>query len=219
MTTATYGRTSPTPFVCWDPDSSCWKTYAVTSLWGSETFSETWPHSGSMRNGACYEQPMSGSATTEHDCSSLLPTPTAADGERGPDYARATREGSGGDDLVTTMHRLLPDADRDGRGAVVGMEPGMGPRCDADGRVPLIEWGAYDDAIRRHERVVGRAHPAPLAGRAVSARFVEWMMALPDGWVTDLASNRHALRLLGNAVVPMQAEAALRALLARMEVI
>ena len=42
-------------------------------------------------------------------------------------------------------------------------------------------------------------------------------MALPDGWVTDLASNRHALRLLGNAVVPMQAEAALRALLARME--
>jgi site-specific DNA-cytosine methylase len=43
------------------------------------------------------------------------------------------------------------------------------------------------------------------------------MMALPDGWVTDLTSNRHALRLLGNAVVPMQAEAALRALLARME--
>lgn len=38
----------------------------------------------------------------------LLPTPAAADGLRGPDYARASREGSGGDDLVTTMHKLLP---------------------------------------------------------------------------------------------------------------
>ena len=33
----------------------------------------------------------------------LLPTPAAADGERGPDYAAETREGTGGDSLVTTI--------------------------------------------------------------------------------------------------------------------
>ena len=36
----------------------------------------------------------------------LLPTPAAWDGDRGPDYARADREGSGGDDLVTTVAKM-----------------------------------------------------------------------------------------------------------------
>ena len=33
------------------------------------------------------------------------PTPTRADGLRGPDYAKLNREGSGGDDLVTAANR------------------------------------------------------------------------------------------------------------------
>lgn len=39
---------------------------------------------------------------------SLLPTPAAADGQRGADYARANREASGGDDLLTGVVKLLP---------------------------------------------------------------------------------------------------------------
>jgi hypothetical protein len=39
----------------------------------------------------------------------LLPTPSAADGARGPDYARMNREQSGGDDLLTTIARLSGD--------------------------------------------------------------------------------------------------------------
>jgi DNA (cytosine-5)-methyltransferase 1 len=47
----------------------------------------------------------------------------------------------------------------------------------------------------------------------LSARFVEWMMGLPAGWVTDLPLTRTAqMRLLGNGVVPRQAIAALRRL-------
>ncbi|MFF7233965.1 DNA (cytosine-5-)-methyltransferase [Streptomyces sioyaensis] len=38
----------------------------------------------------------------------LLPTPTAADGRRGPDYAKAARPGAGGDDLITAVARLFP---------------------------------------------------------------------------------------------------------------
>lgn len=40
------------------------------------------------------------------------------------------------------------------------------------------------------------------------------MMGLPEGWVTDLVSNRRALHTLGNGVVPQQAAAALRSLVA-----
>jgi hypothetical protein len=45
--------------------------------------------------------------------------------------------------------------------------------------------------------------------------FVEWMMGLPAGWVTDTPgiTRNEALKALGNGVVPLQAEAALRLLL------
>ena len=57
---------------------------------------------------------------------------------------------------------------------------------------------------------MGRPAPAPLIGKQLNARFVEWMMGLPDGWVTDIVPNRRALHTLGNGVVPQQAAAALR---------
>ena len=49
------------------------------------------------------------------------------------------------------------------------------------------------------------------------ARFVEWLMGLPDGWVTDPnlgLTPPEQLTALGNGVVPAQAAHALRALLA-----
>lgn len=47
--------------------------------------------------------------------------------------------------------------------------------------------------------------------------FVEWMMGLPSGWVTDPhldVSRTQQLRMLGNAVVPQQAALAWRILTA-----
>ncbi|QAX95023.1 DNA methylase [Streptomyces phage Sebastisaurus] len=38
----------------------------------------------------------------------LLPTPTVADANRGPDYAKSDRPGAGGDDLVTAVAKLFP---------------------------------------------------------------------------------------------------------------
>ena len=73
----TFGPTSPRQFAFYDPDSSCWRTWPAISLWGSETYSGTWPKRGSMRSGACFEHPTWAPATSEHGCSSLLGTPTA----------------------------------------------------------------------------------------------------------------------------------------------
>lgn len=46
--------------------------------------------------------------TDDSQPSKLFPTPEAKLGTSGPDYARMNREGSGGDDLTTAVHRLMP---------------------------------------------------------------------------------------------------------------
>lgn len=83
-------------------------------------------------------------------------------------------------------------------------------------------WGDYEPAINRWEQVFGRTAPAPTvpAGRGgkhqLSAAFVEWMMGLPDGWVTDPnigISRNNQLKALGNGVVPQQAAWAIQHLL------
>lgn len=79
----------------------------------------------------------------------------------------------------------------------------------------VVAWGAYEPAVRRHERLSGRPAPFPLDGSVLSARFVEWMQGLPDGFVTDVVSRAAAIRLLGNGVCPPQAFAALGHLLER----
>jgi len=51
-----------------------------------------------------------------------------------------------------------------------------------------------------------RPIPNPLEEGKLNAKFVEYMMGLPVGWVTDLDISRsQQLKLLGNGVVPQQA--------------
>lgn len=86
-----------------------------------------------------------------------------------------------------------------------------------------ISWGKYELGIRRQELIFGRRVTRPTeptgrnGGHRLSPRFTEWMMGLPEGWVTDPAigiSRNEQLKACGNGVVPQQAEAALRDMLA-----
>ena len=90
---------------------------------------------------------------------------------------------------------------------------------------PVSRFGPYEVAIRRWEAVLGREAPSPsIPGKTGRPRlnpgFVEWMMALPAGWVTDpvigLPHNAQ-LKALGNGVVPLQAFLALHLLLGPLE--
>lgn len=49
----------------------------------------------------------------------------------------------------------------------------------------------------------------------LSPIFVEWLMGLPEGWVTEVPglSRTDQLKCLGNGVVPQQLELALQLLL------
>jgi hypothetical protein len=84
------------------------------------------------------------------------------------------------------------------------------------------EWGKFAPAIHRWEQVTGREAPSPTkpdgkdGQHRLSAEFTEWMMGLPEGWVTssDIGLTRNeALKACGNGVVPQQAVLALRSLL------
>ena len=77
-------------------------------------------------------------------------------------------------------------------------------------------WGDYGPAVHRWEHILGRPAPAPTApnrtgDQRLNPAFVEWMMGLPAGWVTDVPgiSRTGQLHLLGNGVVPQQAQQAL----------
>lgn len=160
----------------------------------------------------------------------LLPTPTtmehlpARTGEamerarrRGdPDGSRRERAGNLRERVVEEL-LPTPTAERpDGRKSAAFAE-GRATYFDI---IQSDKWGAYSEAIRRWEQVTGRPAPEPTeegakGGRRLSARFVEWMMGLPEGWVTapKLGLSRvQQLRMLGNGVVKNQAVAALQSM-------
>lgn len=93
--------------------------------------------------------------------------------------------------------------------------------ADHDGRTAtftplnmIADWAQYGPAIDQHATLVGRPPPPPTDGSGrLSPLFVEWMMGLGAGWVTDHTLSRTAaLRALGNGVVPHQAATALELL-------
>lgn len=143
----------------------------------------------------------------------LLPTPKANDGTGG------CHNSPGHQDTLPGTVRLLPTPKSYQRGDC----PSEHERHDPDlGAVTYYfspqNWGKYETAVRRWENVT---HPSPpptepnsKGNPRLSARFAEWMMGLPAGWVTDIDLPRSAhLKILGNGVVPLQAEAAIRYLL------
>lgn len=119
-------------------------------------------------------------------------------------------EGCGGEGV-----RLLPTptaSQMDGRKSPAYSGSGSFYDIVQAGRRGLMP---YIRGIARWEGVFREA-PDPIEddGR-LSVRFVEWMMGLPDGWVTDPGlglSRAQQLTMLGNGVVPQQAERAVRVL-------
>ncbi len=81
-------------------------------------------------------------------------------------------------------------------------------------------WGHYATAIVRWEHITGRPAPSPALlndhkGPRPAPEFVEWLMGLPLGWVTDDAhglSTNQQTAALGNGVLPLQASFALSSL-------
>lgn len=130
------------------------------------------------------------------------------------------------------------DSRQEGRGGVVahacGESVGQQPVAIAGrsgetvaglDRAPAAEWGGYAPAIRRWEHILGRPAPEPTvvgarSGRVLNPALTEWMMGLPQGWITSVpgVSRNAQLKLAGNGVVPQQAAAAIAHLLSRQDI-
>ena len=170
----------------WNTDLKLWgnsRTDLLSEHW--EPFSETWPTSGTMRNGQAFELQMP--TLRIKDLESLsLPTPTTQDGKNngGPSQFERNTKPLNAQVLVKT------------------------------------DWNKFQPAVRSWEQEIGRKAPTPTkpdgkkGAHRLSSKFTEWMMGLPEGWITDVGLTRNEeLKLAGNGVVPQQAELALRLLL------
>jgi DNA (cytosine-5)-methyltransferase 1 len=120
----------------------------------------------------------------------LLKTPTSQlainGGSQHPDKRKA---GGHGPTLADEVEHLLPTptAKHDARNATANRTAPK-PTNQTNG------WTLCDVAYAEPGR----------NGPRLAAPFVEWLMGLPAGWVTDLVGRNDALRLLGNGVVVQQ---------------
>ena len=158
----------------------------------------------------------------------LLRSPTASQGEGGAlgeETARARGNTVGIRDQAMDIAalNLLPTTRTSMANGASQKELDAG---NPKGRLETVtNWGKFEPAIRRWEETIGRPAPAPTKpdgkddNHRLSSAFTEWMMGLPQGWITDVGLKRNEeLKACGNGVVPQQAELALRILLEGIEI-
>lgn len=93
--------------------------------------------------------------------------------------------------------------------------------CWGDTAPAILTWAMLTNrnpppiVIDHEDKVL---HPRfPETRAATNPEFIEWMMGLPEGWITQVPglSRNQQLKALGNGVVPAQSAAALQDLLTR----
>lgn len=82
-TTARYGSSTPVSFATFDHDGSSWRTHQLSLGGEFIEFSETWPRSGTIRNGIAYPLPHLERPTVGIG-HGLLPTPTTKANQMAP---------------------------------------------------------------------------------------------------------------------------------------
>ena len=158
------------------------------------------------------------------EINSAVPYPSST-GLQGPSFlpesaGRQEPRGTSGSDRTA----IPPHPDSDGHGfqlhprgmgGLEGRAAGEAPERQRSRSIaePGIDWGKYEQAIRRWEAVTREA-PSPTVERdgrpRLSPVFVEWMMGLDEGHVTGHGlTSANELKMLGNGVCPQQAEMAI----------
>jgi len=204
----TSGRTYWKPFAIYDPNTQSLRTFEDTLVSDLTQFSGTLPQSGMMRNGVLFELPKSERHTKEQGYS-LLPTPLSEDAEN-PNKQRQQVN-------ITKAVRMLPTptASDTFTGNLTSTQQNAGSMHSVTlPQAARMDWAQFQPAISRWEAITGRAAPQPLLPEErLNPKFAEWMMGLPEGWLTDLGlSWRQQIKACGNGVVPQQAKEALNRL-------
>lgn len=197
----TYSPTYLKPFAYFDQDTQSLKTLEDTLISDLTPFSGILPQSGMMRNGVLFERPKPVQHIKELGYLSL-PTPLASDAEN-PLTLRNQMN-------ITKALRMLPTPRAQEPGST---SEGYGNGLRETARMSNNHWEQFEPAIKRWEQVIGRPAPSPLVNQRLNPKFTEWLMGLPEGWITDLdISWNQMIKACGNGVVPQQAKLALERL-------
>jgi hypothetical protein len=171
-----FGPSSRASFAYFDRDTCCWKTSQATFLSDLEQYSETWPDSGTMRNGVVFERRTSEPPIFE-SASSSWPTTRSTSG--------------GGNDRVDEL-----GLDQQARGVLNWNTPHAPRKNDSDNsestylgrQVSSLQDLPIPDGPTLSESDQTLTPPLPsqsqtrLLSKRLNPRFVEWLMGLPIGW-------------------------------------
>jgi len=198
-----FGENMRESFASYDPDTSSWRTSALSLFGGSMSYSETWPRAGMMRNGISYRlQPLV--PRTSAKGSGLWPTPTTDSAQnRQNKYAqggtpltvavknwptprtRGLIGGSGSKEMMGDMVKR-GELDLEEAEAMAGVKmwptptsrDWKGPGANGRHRDGKLQLDTLDRAVQGAELPTGQLNPT----------WVEWLMGYPGGW-TDLEDS------------------------------
>jgi hypothetical protein len=155
------GEKWPGSFTKYDPDTLSWKTAQCSLLGGLESFSETWPQWGLMRDGVCWEQ-RTLEQTIRGTESGLLPetwpTPRSCSAMASTITSESAWNPKRNPNLETIVGRVMFPT----------------PTCHNS------KEGAYPAEFTRKTPTL-----ATHAGGKLNPMWVEWLMGWPLAW-TDL---------------------------------
>ena len=205
------GRQPTRSFATYDPGSRCWRTYRVSLAGDSDTFSETWPRSGTTRSGTAFRRRPS-VPLTDVTGSSFLPTPSATEygTNQSPSPGAAVRPS------LSQMARqgLWPTPTASNTKSVHGRSGGRPPRSywptptarlSSRRGMPSVTTAArrywvegrrnLEDAVAmwptptvngNYNRAGASAKSgdglATAAGGPLNPPWIEWLMGFPPGW-------------------------------------
>jgi len=160
------GPSSHEWFAQYDPDTCSWKTCQACLLTGWAMYSETWPPSGTMRNGKVYRRPPLVPRTSVTESSLWVGTPGGE--AMAKDAVRSKEFGKGRTPSPQEMARK-----------------GLWPTLRANSAMAAtITEDADPDRYPNLETVLKKTDPSAVGGQ-LNPMWIEWLMGFPPGW-TDL---------------------------------
>ena len=205
MTSVGSGLSSSDWFARYDPGAFSWKMSQASFMEELNTYSATWPRSGSLRNGQVFERQTLAHRTAGNGCSSWA-TPT------GRDY----KDGDGTANVPTNalLGRQAPRTPMPGNKSMNNTgQQWSTPKADHSYRQGKV---APSEGVT-HGRTLGGdsiGWTGELEGtrKRLNPLFVEWLMGWPEGWVglTNSESSAtawsHWLRRSRSALARMRSD-------------
>ena len=181
---AASGASSLESFARFDHDSSSWKTPQRSLIGDSESFSETWPRWGSMRNGVCWERTTSKRLTSATEYGSWLATPTAKANQMSPSMQKNPGCAAWTQMLPTPSACSYGTNQGGGGGRVGKVRPSLQTMASKNlWPIPTAHNAKEGSYPAEHARNTPTL--AAQAGGQLNPTWVEWLMGWPLAF-TDL---------------------------------